>query len=373
MLLVGETPTRGIHKTALARALDWTAAWEATDQAAEPRDLSVRILGPAFSGSSMSLRQALEEWTSGASGTQARDTWRSIAFHIVSGRVQDLRNKPTLQFEPHEPKKRTERVLRAKSMRSTFHSTMVPSVSLNECIFTKYLNVRNGIDRRQIALLTEGNTVYGEHASRGASDDPKNFDPAKGAPEQQPIMLQYPMQIGRTRAAYQRERALLPEDVRAEQALPRSHLELRLDENPTADDLLPAFSRLSETAVASVMEDTLAALGRSGIRYLGIIGTDPMDILFLARLAHSSCPDIQLFTTGADLLFTNPAYRPYMDGMLVFSPYPLFIKSQAWTPHAPHHRARRQFSNSWAEGIYNANRSLLTLDGPHPQRAPDQN
>lgn len=317
VLLVGETPTRGIHKIALARALDVIAAWEAATQRRKKSPaLHVRILGPAFSGSSMSLRLALEEWAAGASGIPAsrRNEWGSIEFRIVSGRVQDLRNKPTLHFKLTNLQQRRKYTRRTSSVESTFHSTMVPSTALNECMFANYLDQRNHVDRRDIALLVEANTVYGEQISVGASAHPQAWGLGEGSPEQQPIILQYPMQIGRTRAAYQHEQALLPEDVRAEQGLPRIHLELRLEENPTANDIPPAFSNLSETAMASLMEDMLAALGRSGIRYLGIIGTDPMDILFLARLAHQSCPDAQLFTTGADLLFTHAAYSLYMDG-----------------------------------------------------------
>lgn len=400
VLLVGETPTRGIHKIALARALDMVAAWDwgaakkfrippriktavlhplapLADVLKEATTLRVKILGPSFSGSSMSMRHALEEWVSGQSGIKAipAQKWSSIEFQIVSGSAQDPRNKPTLQFMLAKAHKKSEDDWRADEMRSTFHGTMVPSKAFDKCVFTNYLEARNEVDRRQIALLVEANTAFGEQVTKGGSDNPKDNElkpkhdelkPEEGSPEQQPIVLQYPMQIGRMRAAYERDRALLPKEHRAEQGPPRSHLELRLKENPTANDLLPTFSPFTETSVAAVLEDMLAALGRSGIRYLGIIGTDPMDILFLARLAHRSCPDAQLFATQADLLFTHADYRLYTDGMLIFSPYPMFIKSQEWMPHETRKRMRRQFSDSWAApGTFNAICSLLPPEGMH--------
>src|SRR5262249_46842872 len=68
VFLVGETPTAGVHKNALAASLDFIRA--AKDRAVEagetpgaaPAGQRFRILGPCFSGADTSLELALKAW-----------------------------------------------------------------------------------------------------------------------------------------------------------------------------------------------------------------------------------------------------------------------------------------------------------------------
>ncbi|MEY2934973.1 MAG: hypothetical protein RL033_5722, partial [Pseudomonadota bacterium] len=61
LLLVGETPTTGLRRAAMASALSLFEAIDSTQHAAgEPH--SLRVLGPFFSGSAQSLRLALQSW-----------------------------------------------------------------------------------------------------------------------------------------------------------------------------------------------------------------------------------------------------------------------------------------------------------------------
>jgi hypothetical protein len=78
VFIVGETPMRGVNKTVLRDALDqvaWIAGWKPgkptntsrrylQDAASEfSRSHEVKIIGPAFSGSAVSIRNALDEWS----------------------------------------------------------------------------------------------------------------------------------------------------------------------------------------------------------------------------------------------------------------------------------------------------------------------
>src|SRR5262249_43041048 len=56
VLLVGETPRTGIHKAAFSAALQLVADLSPASQS------SVRILGPSYSGSALSLQMALADW-----------------------------------------------------------------------------------------------------------------------------------------------------------------------------------------------------------------------------------------------------------------------------------------------------------------------
>src|SRR5262249_25564444 len=76
-------------------------------------------------------------------------------------------------------------------------------------------------------------------------------------------------------------------------------------------------------------------LNREHINYVGLIGTDTRDKLFLARLIRSQFPNIQFFTDDSDILYAHPDYAADLWGMLVFSTYPLASQSRTWTPFPP--------------------------------------
>ena len=61
LLLVGETPTGGVWKRSLCAALDFVAAWELVQDSCD-RKLTIRLLGPTFSGSSSSVRWSVFDW-----------------------------------------------------------------------------------------------------------------------------------------------------------------------------------------------------------------------------------------------------------------------------------------------------------------------
>ena len=91
VFVVGETPTTGIHKQALFSALDQMAQfypWDPHHAELPPefptvKSLSssgaLRMMGPAFSGSAVSLRFVLESWL------KSRGDSPNLRFQIISG------------------------------------------------------------------------------------------------------------------------------------------------------------------------------------------------------------------------------------------------------------------------------------------------
>lgn len=368
VFLVGETPTSGVHKPALAAAFEYISRWDAT-RAAEG-NLEIGIAGTMYSGSSLSVRTTIQQWVAtpaqsepieGAAGGGRADLGPRVRFWIVAGGAMDITNKPTLQFQAPigawSP---------STAVTSEYHGAKVPSSALNDIVFEVLLK---DVDSRQIAMLSEANTVYGEATAspadglhrRGRSE---TEDGARGGADdkrlQRIMRLAYPMQIGQLRTAYEKRHAFSARVPPAFALRPRPRLEPSLLENPNSNDLPPVFSPHAPQSVERTISQTLAAIADHDIRYVLLVGTDEEDIIFLARLIRASGLDVQLITYSNDLLFLHPDYNRYLQGMLIVSSYPLFMANQKWTgwrdPRRvrPAEAARRQFSNAWAEAAYNA-------------------
>src|SRR5258708_1562350 len=91
VFLVGETPTSGIHKPALSRALQQACELRNSFASALPRgDGSdncppISIMGPAFSGSQDSVVFAIHDWRSEGSVGYGQTSCRDVKIRNVSG------------------------------------------------------------------------------------------------------------------------------------------------------------------------------------------------------------------------------------------------------------------------------------------------
>jgi hypothetical protein len=114
------------------------------------------------------------------------------------------------------------------------------------------------------------------------------------------------------------------------------------------------------TAAANgkVLEELLGSIERADLHYVGIVATDPRDVIFLAVSIRERCPGVQIFTIGSDLLYTLPEFSYYLKGMVVGSTYPLLAENQRWT-EPPERLPRILFPNEQAQGYYNAVRIQL--------------
>ena len=72
--------------------------------------------------------------------------------------------------------------------------------------------------------------------------------------------------------------------------------------------------RMTSATDEFVLSKILETISDEDFRCVGIIATDTRDILFLVGLIKKFCPDVQILTPTADLLFGHPSYAPQLRG-----------------------------------------------------------
>ncbi len=109
------------------------------------------------------------------------------------------------------------------------------------------------------------------------------------------------------------------------------------------------------SAAFDEMELTQVLTSISHRRYnaVGIVATNPFDVVFLAREVRRFCPNLRLFTIQADLLLARPREALDLRGMLVASTYSLHPSNQ-WISPSFGEGPRLFFSDFASQGLYNA-------------------
>jgi hypothetical protein len=393
--LVGEVPTAGVHACALQFALDERHSLVERQQVD-----TIRIVGPAFSGSSWSIRRSLENWlarkdsisTSGVTSTpicpsavtqadsaknpnnssgrptptdsasRASATRRSTKgsrcrasaaprtpprvrdstiVAIVSGSASDSNNVKIFSKSPFE-------------FKATVHTSQSLDAAAKEMI-THYL----GIGTSQIAFLHEGTTQYGQ-----SLDTLKRQEPSKaagGTPNKKrpvikdsSLMLAFPMNISSLRVQYARHPEA-PQTTNREvpPALQQPRLALDQREPASLTESPAVLSQLTAPAIEILMGQIERSLLAHRIRAVGILATDIRDQLFVASEVRRRLRDVQIFFYRGNALLLRSDYRSAVEGSLVLSTYPLFVENQYWdlTHHLPE---RIAFVSDEAEGVFNA-------------------
>ncbi|HVN88474.1 MAG TPA: hypothetical protein VMT61_01535 [Candidatus Binataceae bacterium] len=343
MMIVGESPTRGVNPTALRDALDqiaWLSGWKpgkpsapaylsAMVQSAVSGARQVRVIGPSFSGSAISIRNVLEEWsTSFASNPpQAR---------IVSGAATAIADELTSTNPPVD-----------------FVTLRVPDKAAIPILRSHFLP--HGITNPPVVLLTENTTYGASFAQAGRSKSAHGGSFAGGF-----LKIPFPLHISDLRTASGKQSVSASSD--ATQQLIGRNLPLPDETAQQVRDVVPAFSERSAVYNQLVLENLLATIRAERARYVGVVATDVEDLVFLVRQIRANCPDVTVFTTSADLLYTHSDFLPDLAGMQVFSTYPLFFSEQAWTNPDEGTGRRLQFPTEDSEGVYNA--TMVQLGHP---------
>jgi hypothetical protein len=339
IFLVGETPTNGIHKLAMASALDQIGdffTWgpghgklpKSFPQPATSSSATViNILGPSFSGSSQSLGFALRTWLSQVSKVPGAPR---IRFRIVSGTATAIHPQEFAQI--------------GDGNQASFNAVVPPDAdAMQELI--GYLQT---FGQRKIAILSEGNTAYGQFV--------KN-DTAKAFPDV--LTLPFPLHISQLRVAAEKQLRSKQQLTPGVSTTPSTSLPLPEEDNFTPKETPPFFSPLEVSYAELVLSNLLSTLSREDIRAVGILATDVRDTIFLSHEVRDHCPATMLFTLSSDLLYTHPEATSSTQGMLFVTPYPLFNLNQLWSAPFTGSRSRLQFPNQAAEGVYNATLALL--------------
>lgn len=338
VFLVGESPVAGVHREAFRAALTCAAA-----QAA-PGPRTVRVIGPNFSGSQVLLMPDLLAWQ--------KET--GVRVDAISGTAAGL--QPTA-----EVLKRLGVADPAAADAISFRLTAAPTKGLNQAVL-HYL-AKSGDTRpdtsfnpaagelaapppEHVAYLVESNSGFGNLAADTVRE-------GSGSP----WVLRFPMHLSRvsgiqSHAARQREEQL-------GLAPPNGAQFRRLDEQRKGGDLLPSADE-QRTALVNqrLLQEYWETLRREGVRYVGVVASDPRDTIFLIGQMRKEVPNAVVFVYGIDLQLTHPEYLAQTRGVLTVSSYPLYPIAQQWAKRdLGENRVdsrRVPFATSGAEGTYNA-------------------
>ena len=144
------------------------------------------------------------------------------------------------------------------------------------------------------------------------------------------------------------------------------------DEGGVPGDIPRSFTPSTSAALDEMaLTQVLTTISHRKYQAVGIVATNPFDVVFLAREVHRFCPNARLFTIHSDLLIARPEEVVDLRGMLVASTYPLYPANQ-WMTTPYRNGPRVFFSNQGAQGLYNAIVAHLWemgAGGPAPGRS----
>jgi hypothetical protein len=328
VLLVLETPTTGVHRKSLANAIDFIYRWSSTKDPNAPSTL--RIVAPTFSGSIPSLALELKPWprffssVSVVTGSAMADVNPAIVAAIAPGIKYEAAVQPTSA---------------EMNALSGALGRMNPGWPSGE----------------HVALLVESNTSFGQSA---APTGPKAMSAGQTACPSFPnvtispgafpcaTVYRFPLHVSQLRSD-----ATLSQPAPVS-LLPTPIVPLSFRDTTPASDQLPALRpQLASSVAEATVDNILDNIRHEDLDVVGIVATDPRDVLFLAREVRKAAPDVQLFFVGSYLLYLQPEYIPYMRGALVASPYPLALGTQRTVGRTTD---RDAFPSFVAAGVFNA-------------------
>ena len=365
VLTVPETATSGLHLRAFAQAVKVPLLWD--------RGRPVRILGPTFSGSTLSLRFGLERMRVLHGGGD------TIRVHVVTGSATSPGNPKLLEISGLD-------VIFDALVRSDPEAL----VALADYLGRIDSGWRCG-DR--MALLIEATTSWGakiggqryiEKREAKPQDETGNkgndcslANVLRGAEMAFPraLRIPFPLHISRLRAdAGSRTGGASTAGTAAG---------LQLGEGPSPTDRVPTFT---PGLTSAVVETTLAGIFRTirtgDFTALGIFATDKRDHLFLAQELARQAPNLQVFTLESNLLYLHANAGAFLRGTLVASTYPLYDRTQLLTASpgsalgSTARERRVPFESTAAQGTFNGflrlvDREDLLVDYGRPGASAD--
>ncbi len=312
VLLVGETPTWGVRKDQLAAAIELVVrqhALEDSDAGAE-----LRIVGPTFSGTAPSLAAVLRE--------HPADGGPDAAWPAHVSMVSGTATNPGIG--------QLLRDLGDGGTTATYATTTPSDADLLAAMWA-FLQARGARGPHDEPLgnaivLSESVTAYGEGVAAQRHGD-----------------------CGPTSPCFE------------ERAFPLDLTSLREAEGEGDGGTTPApathATELSEdTPYVHGLElgEVLRELSSNETRFVGLVATDPRDVLFLAQRIRNELPDVRLFTLASDIRYLDSSHAQALDGMLV-----------AHAAKGAAHSASIALTNETVRTTFLAARSVLG-DGQEP-------
>lgn len=374
VFLVGDSPAAGMNGLQFTEAVDYVkeiCSLNPNGAGCGP-DAPLRVMGPTFSGSLDSLVHL----------TGADDTDKFIAY---SGTVSSECAQENLYLRSHSDsspcpaQSGTDGGPKNLAFRTLVNSSEFSVQRLLAFLKGKH-HIRCDGGPPEVAILSEAGTAYGSAekstiATRDASAE-KTSDSSLAKYDCPYVSFSYPREISSLRNAYQLNSQAPQPDTNGNSARPFLPLNLSEQAGQQGDEP-PDFSHsqgpLSKEAV---LMKYAAELRRAHYRFIGISGSNVLDVLFLADFLRRSYPDSRLFIIlGSDLMFERELDNASYIGTLTVSTYPLIADNLDWTEgqkdwQGPRRRARLPFPDQFEEGEYNALlltfREVLHQDDPQP-------
>jgi hypothetical protein len=320
VLLVGESPTDGIHRGQFRRAIK--LKHEIEKYGVPSRD-PFYILGTSFSGSLYTLELALEN----------EDT--THGFDAVSGTVSDRES-----IQAFNARNTCEKC----SLRTLKHDSKTVLTA-----FLQYLQTTWYYDNsRKVAILSETDTVFGSLQDL----DDKHF-----------FRIPFPRDIAHLRNAYQSYPELSGFGPTNPDLQQRKNLPLPLDDTRNTIDSIPDFAAQTVVSQETMVSQIANRIRHERIEFAGVIGTDILDVLFISRFVRAASPDTRLFLLDPDLLFVHAADALPFEGVLAVTTYPLLDGNPPFEPtQMPDEKQdekHRIFSSPFQQGTHNAMRVLM--------------
>lgn len=302
-LLVGESPTLGVDRAGFHAALQ---EFQRLAACASPDDRTrLRLVGPGFSGSAVSLGQLL-----GASG------YRSA--HIESPSASDPRLAEILRLQA-----RVGAELAGLSAPTIhFQTHILTSQRLNQMI-----NGHFGQDA-PIAWFLESRTDFADSITRekDAGTPVSCSRSPPGTSDGQPCIryYRYPFGIAQVRQEQNQRAKAVARDNDAIPVAQHRLLSLYQQDAGAPEDSIGPLSLYTSRTIELFLADLITSLRDDGYTHIGITGTNPNDVIFMTELIRNYHPDATVFTTSSgDMLFAHPDNARGTEGLILFGGYPV--------------------------------------------------
>jgi hypothetical protein len=338
VFLISEKPTQGISYSQVKTACDIV----------QQQDMHlgnpVRILGPSFSGSFASL-------VSMVGFLKQQDKKNQIAsFLIRSGGV-------TLSSAADDAVARM--VKRWPGTKVDFGSALHENEDWIDAAVCALGRI--GIERSATAMLSEGESLYGNvnfdpKGSSRTTADQKDCEEAgsKRAAGADIWRLGYPRDISSLRAGYESQGIF--DSSSPMQSWKRS-LSLKSDTQGEGDSVQSFGGADTVAAQESVLFGISEFLKAHGIRAVIISATNEEDSFFLTQFLHSRDSNVRVTVIGSTRLFMRGPTAQFRGDMVV-DDFPMLPRLHDWTSEQ-HDHAGHVFADDVAQGIYFAAISLF--------------
>jgi hypothetical protein len=321
VFVVGEQPTGGLNHDQWINVIHWLA----TNGSSPVPGSSLRILGPTFSGSLVSLERSLDRVYFRGQSIDADSAAFRVKFpaaRILSGSV---RSCTSIRWFRQQLEERFNGAVRF----GTFQEN--DALQINRLL--RYLS-HQGTLGKDVAILAEDETAYANTYLDGDRGEKKPNAPACDFPydaENRPLHISYPRDISALRSAYEKQ-SIFNAAGPAERSARAILQESGATDSTEAADTIPSFGGpLTPIDQEAVLYGVVSYLRTHHTRYVLLRCSNQLDFIFLTRFFHRAYPEGRVVTVGADLLFRREIDSTEFRGVMSLSTYPLLPREQHWT------------------------------------------